>query len=201
MPPESKKRRLFPRLVSFFGNRGSASDHQQSLDEIEGAGTTGPFQSACSSPHSDEVLGASTTPPTHSSPHAPAKLPIPVGTSTPNGHEPQPPLHRQRRENIAVDFQQRNVAVLRPAQPMPFSAWQFYDNDNPVASEESTSVNDGTPSFLAGASGFRMGDINVYNTGGVSAKGSIDGTSIVPGGLKRISLNRTPMFMQDGSCC
>ena len=188
-PPKSKKRGLFRRFVSFLGDRSneSAVERHQDSDEIPG---TGPSRSA------------------HPSTHSIPDLSLPVDNSTPESLVSQPAIRQTRSENRpsqdAAISTHTYQDFLQPPRPQPFPAQQPYDN--PVAPESGSAY--GGTSFLAGASGFRMRDVQynhqqvnqvTVNTGGGSGDGSIDGASATLGGWTHVSLNPTTLLRQAGS--
>ena len=169
MPPiRTKKPDLLSHSPSVFGGRGGRStvDSRRGSDEIANAGA-GPSH-----------------PPTHSVPD----LSLPVDDSTPQCHGSQPPIRPSRSENEIVDSLQPTALSMSGNQdlrPPPQAFPTLHSYEHPAGPR----AHGGTASFLAGASGFRMGDVNyidashvTVHTAGRAGDRSVDGMSIPPRG-------------------
>lgn len=173
MPPKSKKRHFWPRVLSLFSGRRSAVDD----------------------PHQVANAGAGPSQSDHPSARSAPNLPLPAGSSTPRYHEPPPPIHHSRNESEVLDHLHRtplsipqNIDLLRPQQPFP----TLHSYDQPIGPRSHS----GARCFLSGASGFQMGDIQyieasnvTVHNGGSARESSIDGTSIPPRGYTHLCSN------------
>lgn len=179
MPPESKKRGLLRRFVSFFGNRSSESavDPHQDSHKLVDAGAK-PFGSA----HASACSGPGFS--------------LPAESSNPHRLELQAPTRNFESPNTLAEPSQwtatptsGNRDFLRPPQSQPFQAQQPYNN---LVPPESRIPYSGT-SFLAGANRFRMRDVQ-YNhqvnvhTGRDAGDGSIEGS------LMAVAMNTTKQW-------
>ena len=167
MPPKSKKPRFFSRFVSFFDRRGSKSTVDCHQDSHGIAGPSG----------SD-----------HRSTRSVPDLSLPVHNSTSQSHRSHPPIRQSRSENNVVESSQcAALSIPGDRDLLPRPPHQLYPtlppDDNPAVPR----VHGGTTTFLAGASGFRMGDMHYYegchlsvNAEGGAGDRSIDGMSVPP---------------------
>jgi hypothetical protein len=162
MPPNSKRRGLFSRFVSFLNSRSSNSAFDSHPDSRETAGAgVGLFQSDHASTRS---------------------VPLPLDTSTPECHESQPQLRQSRSEDNIIDSSQStattmagNQALLRP-RLQPFPGLPVQQPSNKPLALEPRSVYGGT-SFYSGTSVLRMGGTVIDLGAGHRPR---DGMSIPP---------------------
>ncbi|RXW13666.1 hypothetical protein EST38_g12188 [Candolleomyces aberdarensis] len=168
MPPKSEKKDFWSGFLSLFGGRCGRSTGDRHRD-------------------SRRIASAA---PTRSVPD----VSLPLDDSTPQSHGYQPPIRESRRENNVVESSQSaELSVPGNRDLLPQPPHQLHPtlppDDNPAVPR----VHGGTKTFLAGASGFRMGDMNYYegcqvsvNTEGGSGDRSIDGWALL---LKNIAPN------------
>ncbi|KAJ2929822.1 hypothetical protein H1R20_g7265, partial [Candolleomyces eurysporus] len=162
MPPESKKLSVLPRVVSRFSNRRSKPAVTYDPDQLEGSSIVTPGPPSSFNPWITSV----------------PDLSLPVDKSA-QSHGFQPPIcqtgsdNERAHSNISA-FSVSGNQDLRPPQLAP--TLPLCDTST------APRPHGGTTSFLAGASGFRMGDIQYFegsyvalNIGGGVGDKSIDG--------------------------
>ncbi|RXW12278.1 hypothetical protein EST38_g13576 [Candolleomyces aberdarensis] len=173
MPPKSKKPSILSRFVSLVGGRSNKPtkptvDHHQGSAKVA---STGAGLSVSERPLARSV----------------ADLSPPVDNTTSESQGSQPPIHQSGSENEIVDSSQGAAVskharqdVPHPPQPLESSeALQAYKNPPGPRGQG------GGTSFLAGASGFRMRDIQYIESPhvtvhtGVASNRSIDGWELL----------------------